>query len=343
MTRPGTLLIRADAGPGIGVGHVMRCLGLAQAWQDRGGRAAFATAAMPPVLASRLASEGLAVHAIAAEPASGEDASRTKALAEDADWLLVDGYNFTAPWLRQVRGKARVALWTDHAHADDLPVNLVLNQNPHAESNLYRLSAPGARLLLGPDFIVLRREFTEPLARRAARSSVRRLLVTFGGGNAAGAHDAFLDAAELLGARLPPTTLLVGHAHPEREAIFARAARHPAVKAQVATDGFPALVEDSDLAVSAAGATLWELAALGVPSLALVIAENQEPLARHLQSRGAGVSLGWLSGATGGLIATQLDRLIERTDAFVAMSRAALSLVDGRGAQRVCDALSAPA
>lgn len=343
MPTLGTLLIRADAGPVIGVGHVMRCLGLAQAWQDRGGRVAFATAAMPPVLASRLASEGMAVHAIAAEPASGEDAHRTKALAKDADWLLVDGYNFTTQWLRQVRGNTPVAIWTDHAHADDLPVNLVLNQNPHAESTLYRLSAPGARLLLGPDFIVLRREFIEPLARRSARSYVRRLLVTFGGGIAAGAHDAFLDAAELLGARLPQTTLLVGHDHPSCDAIFARAARYPAVKAQIATDGFSALVEDSDLAVSAAGATLWELAALGVPSLALVIAENQEPLAQHLQSRGAGVSLGWLSSATGGLIATQLDRLLERTDAFAAMSRAALALVDGHGAQRVCDALTTSA
>lgn len=340
MSKAGDLLIRADAGSSIGVGHVMRCLGLAQVWQERGGRVSFISAAMPESLAARLASEGIAVHPIHAEPASAEDAHLTRAFAQDADWLLVDGYNFGTTWLRQVRGRPKVALWTDHAHDTELPVDLILNQNPHAEPSLYQASAPGSRLLLGAEFIVLRREFREPLSRRRPRESVGRMLVTFGGGVAAGAHDAFLDAAEQLGARLPPTTLLVGQAHPARDTIFARAANNPALTAQIATDRFPGLIEAADLAISAAGATLWELASLGVPSLALIIADNQEPLAQHLEARGAGISLGWPSARTSGLMASHVDRLLANPGELAGMSRAALALVDGHGAQRVCDALA---
>jgi spore coat polysaccharide biosynthesis predicted glycosyltransferase SpsG len=166
------------------------------------------------------------------------------------------------------------------------------------------------------------------------------ILVTFGGGVAAGAHDAFLDAAELLAERLPATTLLISQNHPARDLMFERAARLPAVTARLTSDNFTSFVEASDLAVSAAGATLWELASLGVPSLALVIAENQEPLAQHLQSCGAGVSLGQLSNATPTLIASHIDRLINHSESLAAMSLAALGLVDGHGSQRVCDALS---
>lgn len=341
MTSPGKILIRADAGPHIGVGHVMRCLGLAQAWQERGGQVAYASTTMPDSLSSRLSAEGIKVHTLAADPASRLDAELTKTLTEAADWLLVDGYNFGSSWLRQVRGKTRIALWTDHAHATELPVDLILNQNPHASHTLYASSAPSARLLLGPEFVVLRREFRESISRRTSRSALNRVLVTFGGGVAAGAHDAFLDAAELLGERLPATTLLIGQNHPARDLIFERAARLPAVTARLTSDNFTSFVEASDLAVSAAGATLWELASLGLPSLALVIAENQEPLAQHLQFCGAGVSLGQLSGASPTLIANHINHLSNHSESLTAMSRAALALVDGKGAQRVCDALTA--
>jgi spore coat polysaccharide biosynthesis predicted glycosyltransferase SpsG len=262
-------------------------------------------------------------------------------LAESADWLLVDGYRFGTDWLHRVRGSPRIALWTDHAHASELPVDLILNQNPHADLALYCFSAPGAKLLLGPDFMVLRKEFLGPVSRRCTRTFVRRILVTFGGGVADGAHDAFLDAAELLGERLPPTILLIGQDHPAREAIFLRSAKTSRVTARLATDDFPALVEASDLAVSAAGASLWELAALGVPSLALVIANNQEPLARYLEARGAGRSLGWVSASTPGILVDHLRHILENPGELAGMSRAALSLVDGRGATRVCDALVA--
>lgn len=340
MRVSGELVIRADAGAGIGVGHVMRCLGLAQAWVDRGGRATFVCASIPDSLARRVTGEGMRLRMIPVSPGTVEDADLTRETASASAWLLVDGYGFGSEWLRRVGGGARVALWTDHAHAAELPVDLILNQNPHAEPGMYARSAPRARLLLGMDFVVLRREFSGPLQRRAPRVGLGKLLVTFGGGAAAGAYEAFLAAAERLGSRLPPTVLAVGQAHPAAADILARANSLPGVSAKVAGDDFPALVESADLALCAAGATLWELAALGSPALALTIAANQEPLSSHLQSRGAGIALGWISPMTPDLIIRHLNELGAEPARITAMSRSALALVDGLGAGRVCQILS---
>src|SRR4051812_29360547 len=115
------LLIRADASPAIGTGHIMRCLALTQAWQDSGGEAVLVTAENLDGLHDRVEAEGLMVHRLSATPGGHEDVRDTTALAREtgSDWIVIDGYHFTGRYQRRLKDAGfRLLVVDDYGHAD---------------------------------------------------------------------------------------------------------------------------------------------------------------------------------------------------------------------------------
>src|SRR5208283_2387426 len=139
--KPGTLLIRADASPAIGTGHVMRCLALAQAWQEAGGAVSLAVVELPDGLSPRVTAEGVSVIRIRAAPGSPEDAAETVAEAHrlSADWVVIDGDRFDSDFLETVRGAGfRVLLIDDFANRKSFPADLIVNSDLDDDGEPYR-------------------------------------------------------------------------------------------------------------------------------------------------------------------------------------------------------------
>ncbi|MCK6529422.1 UDP-2,4-diacetamido-2,4,6-trideoxy-beta-L-altropyranose hydrolase [Myxococcota bacterium] len=337
------LLVRADAGPGIGAGHVMRGLALGQAWADAGGRVEFLTRPGVPELEARLRGEGFGVHPCEVAPGR-DDAALTGELALrlGAGWVAADGYAFDAPWQEAVRASgARLLVVDDYGHAGEWPAEVVLNPNLGADPARYGRRAPHTRLLLGPRFALLRREF---LARRGDaardRSAGRRLLVTLGGSDPADATSRVLDALDLLPPGELETTVVLGAAHPRREVLRARLAA-AGIRGVEATDDMAGLMAWADMAVSAGGSTCWELAFMGVPALVLVVADNQRGATRALHAAGCVESLGEAPAWAGrpAVVAGALRSLVGDGARRRSMAERLRALVDGRGAERVVGAM----
>lgn len=333
------LLIRADASPEIGTGHVMRCLALAQTWQAEGGKVYF-IGEITGELESRLREEGIRAWSLESTPAKEEDALETGWKAQEirASWVVVDGYHFDGLYQRWLREEgAGVLVLDDYGHADRYEANLVLNQNIDAEAALYRNRTEDTDLLLGPRFALLRREFwpwREP--RRTLRKEASRVLVTLGGADPANCTKAVVEALGLLDQKDLRCTVVVGGSNPHKASVTAAAERIGVpVDLRSDVDDMASLMAEHDIAVSAGGSTCWELAFMGIPNVILVLADNQRGIAEGLDEAGTALNLGWHEEVGKEEIADQIKTLLRNDEQRLRMARRAKELVDGRGTERV--------
>ena len=336
----GSWVIRADASPSIGSGHIMRCLALAQAWQDQVGGVRFimAQAALP--LETRLRSEGMEVSRLAAVSGSLEDARQTVQLAQQcrASWIVVDGYQFGAEYQRLIKDAGqRLLAIDDHGHADHYYADIILNQNLNAHKNFYRKRESYAHLLLGTEYVLLRREFLKwHLWQRDIPEVARKILVTMGGGDPANVTLKVLKAIK--GVRIPglEVVAVIGAVNPHFQELKAEIenAEIPMSLENNLTD-MPKLMAWADVAVSAGGSTCWELAYMGLSTCIIILAANQVMVSETLQERGLAANAGWFDAVHQNTLSIILEDLIKNKEKRLKMGREGRNLVTGQGSQAV--------
>lgn len=346
----GMLVIRADADPRMGIGHVMRCLALGQAWEDAGGSVSFVTACRETAILARIGEQRWAVHRISSRHPDPRDSEETLRLLEQARsdlpggkplWVVCDGYHFDALYQEALRSRGYNVLVIDDCNP--LPrydCDMLLNQNPTAD--LFDYACPDSSIALrGLDYALLRREFRAP-ADRSLCADVSNLLVTLGGADPDNVTATVMRAVEASPGSIQTTRVVIGGANPhgpELQSIAARSEHRFELLTSV-SDMRASLVW-ADLAVSACGSSLWELARMGVPSLSIVLAENQRLIAERLAGMGLIRLLGDTQAATSGAISAALNALANDREVRLSMAEQGRRMVDGLGARRVVEAMIA--
>ncbi|MCU0800969.1 MAG: UDP-2,4-diacetamido-2,4,6-trideoxy-beta-L-altropyranose hydrolase [Rhodobacteraceae bacterium] len=353
-------LIRADASLAIGTGHVQRCLTLARALRDQGGwKVSFASRGFAGHLNAFVAEQGFGVAALPDDPgllqvpldawpvaAVKQDAAATRAVIGQVqpDLIIVDHYALQAGWhaATQAPGMARMAI-TD-LYDQDQPVGLLLNQNLGASAARYRGHVPAdCQVLAGPEFALLRPEFASArpaaLARRAgAQAGLPRLLIALGGVDADNVTGWLLQVIGQHGLQRDwAIDVVLGGGAPHRDAVAAALAGLGGAATRLIIDSraMATLMAAADLAIGAGGGTMWERCALGLPTLLVVLAENQRAGAMALAATGAAavVPIGDAPG-----LAMRLTALRD-SGPREPMAVAAAAVCDGAGAVRVMAAI----
>jgi UDP-2,4-diacetamido-2,4,6-trideoxy-beta-L-altropyranose hydrolase len=330
--RLGKILIRADASVEIGTGHVMRCLALAQAWQDHGGEAVFALAESTSAILARLAGENCGVVSVAGCIGSAEDANHTVELARahSAQWVVLDGYHFDTGYQERIKSGGRKLLCVDDmGECECYVADLVLNPNLNASETSYRNRHPSTRLLLGPRYALLRREFVKWRTwNRDILALAQRVLITIGGSDPDGLTRKLLEFPEFPG--LVSTFVLGGSARepPDfQESPAAELIRDQGDMAQI--------MARSDIAVICGGVTLWESLFMGCVTLSYARNPVQKEIMEQLDQMGAVVDLGSIDAFERHTLAKKIADLAVSFERRRAMSEFGRQLVDGRGAERV--------
>jgi len=344
MSTPVKIGFRVDAGAGIGGGHVYRCLALADALAGAGAVCSFITAAQSLPMVPGLEKSAHRVCIIDnpdGEPA--QQAAEAGRLAGEQDAMVVDSYGLGGTFEQACRAWCRFVVAIDdmpgRAHDADLIVDTTYGREPEA----YRDIAPGAVVLAGSEHALLRPGFAEQrqacLKRREQRGGqLEHLFVGFGAADPKNFTGVVLDV--LAGIPTISGDVLVGAGNPFIDDIRARvAACGPHIELFEGYDDVAGLMSRADLAIGAAGSMSWERCSLGLPTLAAVLAGNQTDVIAALVSAGAALPLGDTPQSIAAELPKALSSLAGNPLELVRMSRAAAEVCDGRGAERVAEAI----
>lgn len=344
--RPGRrVALRADAGPDIGHGHIMRCVALASELRRIGFECHFLARLLPEILASRIEADGHIVHILgdltgalgdktASEWAEEEDARAARdVLAElqPVEWLIVDSYGLGVQWESCVRDSCSHLMVVDDLANRAHDCDLILDQNLHAARwGRYDSLVPEQCVrFLGASSALLRREFVESHGAGRVRSpSLERVLISYGGADPTGETVKALAAIRRLDFPLE-ATVAVSSACPSIDDIRRLSGE---VGAELAIDApdMARLMDCSDLALGGAGATSVERCFMGLPSIVTVVAANQLDVAAELKRSGASMVLGESGVVSPDSICQALACLRSNPEWIQSASLAASALVPSR-------------
>ena len=342
-----TLLLRADANPRIGVGHVMRMMTLAEEWIRIGGKVVLLSKELPARLTERVEQLGVRCEALTVVPGSAEDLLETSKMIRQINplWLVIDGYDLHV-LISESReeGFPKVLAFDDFSIGRMIHADMVIDQNAGTSLESYQDYAPEATLLLGGNYCLLREEFRR-VQRESSEvaTSVERVLVTLGGADPSNATTDCIRAFSHAVENRLRIDVVVGAANPHRTEVAAAAKESPhEVVLLDSVSNIAELMSQADLAVAAPGGTCWELAYMGVPMLLATLAENQRPNAEYLGRTGVARCLGDHGAMSGSDWRESIQTVLGDADLRAGMVDKGRQLIDGLGAARVCRHLREP-
>jgi len=341
--------IRVDASASIGAGHVMRCLALADALRRSGSSVHFVMRSLPGDLQRRVSMEGHAVSVLSApdsaDPGLGyapaHDAEETLAALDDWqwDWVVVDHYGITADWHQRVAAATHAQILCIDDLADrELACDILVDQNLYVHpAERYTGRVPNTcRLLIGPEYALLRGAFADEHRKASPRlGNVRRLLVAFGGSDSADLTSTALAGLKASTARDIPLDVVIGEAYRHGEALEAAWGSVAGVSIHRAPTEMASFMAAADLSLGAAGVMTWERCCVGLPAAVVTLADNQVEIARNVDAAGAALYLGTAEQVQPSDFSDAVDGLLEDPQGLHEMSQRGLQLVDGLGSGRV--------
>lgn len=306
------VIFRCDASIQIGTGHVMRCLTLANALTTKGAECYFVCRKHGSHLLEVIKQNGYKAYDLPFENYEEDSCENGTKLShaswlgasqqEDAqqcidiikhitpDWLIIDHYAIDMVWEKMLRPYCKKLMVIDDLADRAHDCDILLDQTFGRHTQDYLGWVPkNCQILCGSKYALLRPEFAQwrnYSLKHRTEGTLEHLLINLGGVDKDNITTQILKG--LKNSSLPEyckITVVMGSTAPWVESVRAQAEAMP-WKTQVKSDvnNMAELMANSDLAIGAAGSTSWERCCLGLPTIMLVLAENQQQIALNLQN-----------------------------------------------------------
>ena len=334
------VIFRVDASLEMGIGHVMRCLTLANELKQQNHEIVFICRELTgnlillikyPVLVlpknDNFQSDGLYLNWLGVT--QEQDAEQTiKVIPKNIDLLIVDSYALDEIWHKQLKPYTKKIMVIDDLADRQFDCNVLLNQNLGTQIEDYKDKVlNNCELLLGCDYALLRPEFPnlreKALIKRKNTKVIKNILISMGGSDITNkTYDILQEVSDDLN-----IVVILGGISPHNKIIKNYAKSKKNVKVVVDADNISSLMFDADLAIGAGGSTSWERCCLGLPTLLYVLAENQRKIAGNLEQLGAVKIVDNLK--------VNLQNILNNFSFWQIMSEKAQTVCDGIGVKRI--------
>lgn len=329
------ILLRADASLTQGTGHVMRVLTLGEELIAAGHEVHLASVPMSiGWLEDVIVERGLTRHLVEAH--SLDSVLLTEI---EPDWLVVDSYEIPAELISAARSTTKVLAIVD-GDTRGIEADLYVDHNVGAE-HLPWSDFVAPRMLAGSRYALIRRAIRD--VRRESpwviSGETPSILGFMGGTDPTGM---IVRVAQAIAATSVRLTGVIICAPAWRESVEELLAGHLDISVIAPTNDLPALLASTDIAISAAGTSSWELCTLGIPSILVEVVDNQTESLREMSKRGlvVGLSPSEFPGENlARAIAQNLERLAVDRGARHSLASACATTFDGKGAVRIVSAM----
>lgn len=340
------VVFRVDASLLIGSGHVMRCLVLADALQQQGYQIIFACTELEGDMRGYIAERGFKLLTLAApktylqprheadyaawlQKTPEQDAYDFVAAVKSADLVITDHYNIAACWQRIVVARLGCYLMAIDDLARCHQADLILDQTLGRDASDYASSK--SWILAGSQYALLRTQFAsqrEAAFTKTFSGQPLKIMLSMGGIDL---PNATLTVLSSLYNRVNAAfTVLLSPRAPHYQKVKTWCASHPQIVHKDFIDDMASLMLQHDIAIGASGSTSWERACLGLPSIVIPIAENQQFTAKQLAAQQAALVV-----QLNDIDRKLSDAVIHISQHWSQFQHANLVTCDGRGAYRV--------
>lgn len=343
------VVFRVDSSVTIGTGHVMRCLTLAKQLKQRNVNIYFICRDLEGNLINFIKKQDFTVYIL---PKIGiqeidnnnpiewykenwrQDACETLEIVEthicSIDFLIIDHYGLDEKWEYSVKQFVKKLMVIDDLANRKHVCDFLLDQNLYLnyQERYKHLVPPECKQLLGPNYVLLREEFIQAYHRKRIRSGdIHNVLVFFGGTDPTNETVKALDALALLDTNIK-INVVVGSSNKRKEEIRKYCARYPNFFFHCQVSNMAQLMSEADLAIGAGGTTTWERCYLGLPSITIIVADNQLEVTDAVSKFGATINLGWSHQVTSEQILETVKDLIEHPKKVQLLSERSSKLVN---------------
>lgn len=305
------IVFRVDSSFDLGTGHIMRCLTLAEQLRKKNASVSFVSRALPGNIINIIKEKGYQVFELSIESDFNntsffdyyeknwlEDAKETlniiKKNISTIDLLILDHYGIDCKWESVLYPEVNNLMVIDDLANREHKCDILLDQNFYLglENRYTSLVPEKCRLLLGPQYVLLREEFVALADSMKDRNGqINRILVFFGGTDPTNETEKTLRALSNFGAKFQ-LDVIVGATNPNKKNIQAFCEKHNNFHYFTQVSNISEFMNQADLAIGAGGTTTWERCFFGLPSITIIVADNQKEATESVSSVGATINLG---------------------------------------------------